>query len=103
MNTKEIKDLFDLEDPKWGADTGLKDKDGETIQCGDILEFEYNEFYGLVTAIVHWRPDFGAYVRSGKFEGGGGFCSLNAECFKDCKIIGSINETPELFRISSKE
>jgi len=102
MNTEEIIELLYTDMPKFGEDTGLKDSEGKSIFAGDILEFEYNEFYGLVTAVVYWDSKKAAFIRAGKFEGGGGFSSLNGECFSKTIVIGNIFKTPELFRISHK-
>ena len=77
------------------ADTGLKDKFGKPIREGDILEEHYNEWYGNVRIGVCWAPEKGAWVSRGDFESGAAHESLNGEHFKECKLVGNVDEHPE--------
>lgn len=79
---------------KLGFDTGMTDVDGKSIRVGDILDRPYNEFYGRVRGVVYFDNEKGAFVASGEFADGGGWSTLNAEQFRNWKIVGDIATTP---------
>lgn len=78
-------------------DTGLQDKFGKPIREGDILEEDYNSWYRKVRVVVLWAPEKGAWISSGDFESGASHESLNGAHFKDCELVGNLEEHPERF------
>lgn len=76
-------------------DTGLKDKFSRPVQEGDILEENYNDWYGKVRVVVVWAPEKGAWISRGDFESGATHESLNGEHFKECELVGNVDEHPE--------
>ncbi len=78
--------------------THLRDKEGKEIFEGDVLSYEYNEFYGNVTAIVCWDESKAAFTEQGRFSSGGGWESLNAEHFFKYKKLGSVHTFPKMLK-----
>lgn len=88
--------------PRMHEATGLLDMNGESIREGDVLEEEYNEFYGWVRVVVRWDGRKGAWISYGEFAGGGAHGSLNAEHFPKCRKVGEIDKNRNAYYPAKK-
>ena len=90
---------------EWLEFTDLKDKNGKgkEIYEGDVVEYDYNEFYEKARSVVVWedglfmfRPV--ALIKKGKIEWrpNGGYCTSYIN--ENCKVIGNIYENKELLK-----
>jgi len=73
--------------------TGAKDKTGTPVFEGDIVQDDIGE--GGATSVVKWFPDYAAFIREGRYIGGGGWGTLNLEGVNKQTVVGNIFESPE--------
>ncbi|PDZ49756.1 hypothetical protein CON07_20010 [Bacillus sp. AFS094611] len=75
--------------------TGLKDKNGDEIFVGDVVDTIYNGelFTGVV---VYDESELGFKATNGKENYGSSFQYL--PCCEEVEIIGNIHENPELLK-----
>lgn len=70
--------------------TGLKDKKGQEIYEGDILQDNEYPEEGISNAAVTWNNDLGCWDT---YPWG-----VTADFFEDYEVIGNIYENPELLK-----
>lgn len=84
------------------ANTGMKDSTGKAVLVGDVFEWKGGDSYPLIRSVVRWEPRYGAYLHKWDYEGGGGASSVNAEGFKDLRVIGNVFDDPTLVPLAKK-
>jgi uncharacterized phage protein (TIGR01671 family) len=96
----EISERTEVDPETVGQYTGLRDKDGEKVFEGDIVQFTYREII-LTGEIVYLPEDMSFGVRDlknadWKVEGETSPFAVWRSKDNDFKVIGNIHDNPEL-------